>query len=179
MEQLGVAVLVFALRLVDVSVGTLRVLYTVRGQALRAAGLGAVEAGVFIFAISRVFKYVDSPLAMAGYALGFAAGTALGIALEKWIASGLLLVRVVSRDGSQRLQQSLREAGFGVTRFTGEGREGPVDMLFVVTQRKRGDDLLAIVRAVDEDAFVTVESVNVAVGGYIPLSSAAPAAVRK
>jgi len=179
MEQFGVALLVFSLRLIDVSVGTLRVLFTVRGQALRAAGLGAIEAGVFIFAISRVFKYVDSPLAMAGYALGFAAGTALGITLEKWIAVGLLLVRVISRDMVEQLDQSLRAAGFGVTRFTGEGREGPVAMLFIVTQRKRGDELLGVVRTVDADAFVTVESVNVAVGGYIPMSLTAPTSVRK
>lgn len=89
MEQVAIACLILVLRVLDVSIGTLRVLYTVRGRLATAAILGLVEAGVFIFAISRVFKHVDGPLAMAGYACGFATGTALGIRLERWIASGL------------------------------------------------------------------------------------------
>jgi uncharacterized protein YebE (UPF0316 family) len=178
MQQIAIACLIFALRITDVSVGTLRVLYTVRGRGRTAAVLGVFEAGVFIFAISRVFKHVDSPLAMAGYACGFAAGTAIGIRLEKWIASGLILVRIISRTRATDLLELLREADFGVTTFDGQGREGAVLMLFAVAKRRRGSELLRLVRESDPDAFVTVESVTRAVGGYLPHVTE-PSSVRK
>jgi uncharacterized protein YebE (UPF0316 family) len=178
MNHLSVAILVFLLRVTDVSIGTLRVLYTVRGRTFLAAGLGVTEAGVFIFALSRVFKQVDNPLAMAGYACGFAVGTAMGIRLERWIASGLIVVRIISRAKWAELLDSLRENGFGVTKFEGEGREGPVLMLFVVAKRKRGGELLKQIEQSDPEAFVTVENVSRALRGYLPLVPG-PAGVRK
>ena len=47
------ALLIFGLRIVDVSIGTIRVLYTVRGQKVASASLGFIESFVWIFAISR------------------------------------------------------------------------------------------------------------------------------
>src|SRR3954471_20797402 len=120
MEALAGALLVFVLRVTDVSIGTLRMLYSVRGRRLAAAGLGLIESGVFIFAISRVFRDLNThPWNMVGYATGFAAGTALGITLEKWIGSGWVLARIISRERSQVLLAALRDAGFGVTAVAG------------------------------------------------------------
>jgi len=178
MEQAAIAGLIFVLRVLDVSIGTLRVLHTVRGRLAIAATLGLIEAGVFIFAISRVFKHVDSPLAMAGYACGFAAGTALGIHLEQWIASGLILVRIISRTRSEELPAKLRNADFGVTTFSGRGREGAVMMLFVVAKRKRGPEVMRLVREADPGAFVTFDGVMRAAGGYMP-HMAEPTGIRK
>ena len=101
MDLLAGALLVFVLRIGDVSIGTLRMLYSVRGRRLPAASLGLVESGLFVFAISRVFRDLShNPWNMAGYACGFAAGTALGITLERWIGSGWILARVISRERS-------------------------------------------------------------------------------
>ena len=94
-DPLLTAVLIFFLRIIDVSIGTIRVIYTIRGHKMVASSLGAIEAFIWIFAISRAFKSVDHPISMIGWALGFAAGTAIGIALEQWIGTGSVLVRPV------------------------------------------------------------------------------------
>lgn len=178
MEQLAIGLLVFVLRITDVSIGTLRVLYTVKGRRVVAAGLGLMEAGVFIFAISRVFKHLDNPLGMLGYASGFAVGTLLGITVEKWIASGSVMLRVISRDQSAAILADLRKRRFGVTSVRGEGRNGPVLILFVVIQRKRVAESLRLVDQLDPEAFVTIEPIGEARGGFLPLI-AEPAAICK
>jgi uncharacterized protein YebE (UPF0316 family) len=179
METIAGAVLIFLLRVTDVSIGTLRMLSAVRGQRLIAAGLGLVESGVFVFAISRVFKDLDThPWNMVGYACGFAAGNALGITIERWIGSGWLLARIISREKCRPLLDALRRAGFGVTVVEGHGIELDVLILFIVTRRRRGEEMLRLVRSVDPDAFVTTEAVHHAAGGYLP-HTAAPMAVRK
>ncbi|HEX2973025.1 MAG TPA: DUF5698 domain-containing protein [Tepidisphaeraceae bacterium] len=177
MESLLGALLIFVLRITDVSLGTLRVLYMVRGQRLKAAGLGLVESSIFIFAISRVLAEVSYPK-MFGYAGGFAMGTLLGVTIEEWIASGFILVRIISREKGAQLRQRLRDEGFGVTTVRGEGREGELLILFVVALRRRGDELLGVVKEIDANAFVTVDSVNRAIGGYLP-HVAEPEGVRK
>lgn len=168
MESLLGALMIFGLRIVDVSIGTVRTMFTVRGRRLVSGLLAVLESGVFIFAISRVLGSAgQDPLKMVGYALGFATGTVLGITIEGWIASGLVLVRVISRNHAVRLRAALLNEGFGVTAVRGEGREGEVMILFVVSPRRRRQVAQETVVGIDPDAFMTVEPVSQAIGGHL------------
>jgi uncharacterized protein YebE (UPF0316 family) len=180
MHPLVGALLIFLLRILDVPIGTLRVMYMVRGDRMKAVPLAFVESLVWVFAISQIFKHLDNQANMLGFAAGFATGTLVGMTLEKWIASGHVLVRIISgRTDGNGLAEALRAAGFGVTVLTGEGRRGEQAILFVVALRRRGRELLAIVRGQDEDAFVTIDPVQTAMGGYLPAAGATPSQMRK
>lgn len=173
MEAIFGALLIFALRIGDVSLGTMRVLMVVQGRRLPATVLAVLEAGIWILAISQVFTSGYDWPRMIGYACGFAAGTLIGMTIEQWIAHGKVLVRVVSRDDAKPLQQTLGENGFGVTRFQGEGVGGKqVDELMIVTNRRRTKKLVSLVRGQDADAFITVTGVAQMIGGYLPQSRA-------
>jgi len=168
LSPLAGALLVFSLRVTDVSLGTLRVIHMVRGRRLLAAALGFVEASVFLFAITRIFANLDDPWRMFGYAAGFATGTALGVSLEGWIASGHVLARVISRERSAAVTAALRREGFGVMDLQGDAEDTKVSILFVVDKRRRGRRLLSIVQQEDPGAFVSIDQVNMALGGYLP-----------
>ena len=169
MHPLLGALLIFSLRIVDVSIGTLRVMYMVRGERAKTVPLAFVESAVWVFAISRIFKHFDNPLNMLAFAGGYAAGTMVGMTLERWIATGQILVRVISDKADRdELVGAIRGAGFGVTVLTGQGREGEQAILFVVALRRRGRELLDLIRLHDDDAFVTVDPVSKAIGGYLP-----------
>jgi uncharacterized protein YebE (UPF0316 family) len=179
MDHLAPALLIFALRIGDVSIGTLRMLYAMRGRRVLAAVLGLVESGVFIFAISSALTGAAAdPLKMVGYAAGFAAGTFVGMTVEGWIASGTILARIISRQQSPELADALRGEGFGVTTVEGRGKELDVLILFVVAPRRRGKDMLRLVTRVEPTAFVTIDPVSEARGGYVP-HLVAPTSVRK
>lgn len=168
MEQLGIVLLIFCLRICDVSIGTVRVIYTIRGNRIASASLGFIESFVWIFAISRAMAYVNNPINMVAWAGGFAAGTVLGITLERWIATGHILMRVISVDKSGSLRDALRACGVGVTAVPGEGRGGAVHVLFAVAPRKLGKAMIKTVQTVDPDAFITIDPVSQAIGGYLP-----------
>jgi uncharacterized protein YebE (UPF0316 family) len=172
------ALLIFCLRIVDVSVGTLRTLYMVRGDRLRAVPLAFCESLVWVIAISRIMAQLNDPWRLFAYAAGFATGTFVGITIERWIASGWILARIVERGDETMLANAVREAGFGVTVVRGEGRDQPQRLLFVVARRKRGQELLGLISRVDPDAFVTVDPVQPAMGGFLPQSAGA-SGVRK
>jgi uncharacterized protein YebE (UPF0316 family) len=162
------ALLIFGLRIVDVSIGTVRVIYTIRGVRMVSFILGVLESGVWIFAITRLIKLVDNPLSMVAWALGFGAGTAVGIAIEQWIASGLVLVRVISRNHAIRLRASLIEEGYGVTAIRGQGRDQEVLILFVVARRKMRPQMIRTIQSIDPEAFITIDSIAQAIGGVLP-----------
>ena len=165
------AFLIFCLRILDVSVGTLRVMYMVRGDRGKAVPLAFFESLVWVFAISRIMKEVDNTTNMLAFAAGFAAGTMVGMTLERWIASGFVLVRVISDVGKEKLAGEARSAGFGVTVMIAEGREGEQAILFIVALRRRAPELLDLIRRVDDGAFVTIDPVQKAMGGYLPATA--------
>jgi uncharacterized protein YebE (UPF0316 family) len=159
------ALVIFCLRIVDVSADTMRVIFTIRGKRGIAAFLGFFQAIVWIFAVGNAVKHLDSVLHVLGYAGGYAMGTWVGITMEQAIAYGVATVRVVSRKAGVEIAQSLRERGFGVTEFPGFGRDGSVEILNSVVQRSHVDEVVKLVVRHDPDAFVTVEEPKVLRGG--------------
>jgi uncharacterized protein YebE (UPF0316 family) len=173
------ALTVFCLRVTDVSIGTVRVIFTIRGMRLISMCLGFLESGIFIFAVSRVLSAERNWLTMIGYASGFATGTFVGITLEQWIASGSVLVRIISRNHAIRLKELLTSEGFGVTAVRGQGYDGDVMVLFVVAARRKKKLVLENVQGIDPDAFITVEPVSQAIGGYPFTAPVPPESMKK
>jgi uncharacterized protein YebE (UPF0316 family) len=157
MEAILGGLLIFVLRLTDVTMGTMRILMTVRGRKLLAALIGFVEVTIFIVAISRVVRNVDNIWLVLGYSAGFAAGTLVGMTIEERLALGWTVVRVISSDLSKGVADALRTAGFGVTEMAGHGMKGDVEIFEVVVRRADLPSVLQTIDQVDGRAFVTVE----------------------
>lgn len=149
--------LIFSLRIVDVSMATLRMLLSMRGQKKLVPFIGAIEVLVWLFAVGNAIQHLDSPLHLVGYAAGFATGTLVGMWIEERLALGMASVRVVSRHGGVELAEALRDRGFGVTEFAGHGREGRVEVLDAVLRRRDLPFVFQEVNVWDPEAFVTVE----------------------
>jgi uncharacterized protein YebE (UPF0316 family) len=158
---------IFGLRIVDVSLDTMRVLSAVRGARWVAAGLGFFQALIWLVVVGNAIKYLDSIWHVLGYAAGFGAGTLVGISIENALAYGVATVRVVSRQGGVEIAEALRTRGYGVTEFGGQGRDGRVEILNSVVQRQDLEEVMRIVDQWDPNAFVTVEEPKLLRGGSV------------
>jgi uncharacterized protein YebE (UPF0316 family) len=159
------ALVIFALRIVDVSLDTMRVIFMIRGKRGISGVLGFFMALTWIFAAGSAMKHLDSPLHVLGYAAGYATGVMVGITIERFVAYGLASVRIISRHGGVEMAEALRERGYGVTELGAWGREGGVEIVNSVVQRAHLSEVLAIVDRFDPKAFVTVEEPKILRGG--------------
>lgn len=148
---------IFFLRIADVSIGTLRIGYLVRGRPGIAGLLSFFESLVWLLAAAQVLANLDSPVQFVAYAGGYAAGTMLGVNIERWIAVGDVMMRVVAPVGSPSAAGALREAGFVVTEINAEGRDGQVRVSFSVLPRRNVAKALHIVESANPQAFVSFE----------------------
>jgi uncharacterized protein YebE (UPF0316 family) len=164
---LGNALLIFGLRLTDVSMGTVRTIMVMRGMRKTAALIGFVEVSIWVVAISRVIGNLDSVWSVLGYGGGFAAGTLLGMWIEDKLALGHVYVHVISRDKGQELAHTIREAGYGATQVQAEGKSGPVQVIDAVVPRKQAKRLLQLINQVDAGSFVTIEEARKVMRGYL------------
>jgi uncharacterized protein YebE (UPF0316 family) len=150
-------ILIFSLRIFDVSLSTLRILLAVRGQRAIVPLIGFFEVLIWIFAVGNAIRHLDSAWHLLGYAGGFAAGNVVGMWIEEKLAIGLATVRIISRHSGVELADALRSFGFGATEFSGLGREGNVEVVHTVVQRREIPRVIAEVDRWDPDAFVTIE----------------------
>jgi uncharacterized protein YebE (UPF0316 family) len=154
------ALTIFGLRVSDMTLDTLRMLFVVRGRKAIAWVLGIFQATIFVVAFSRVLTHLDNPLNILGYAAGFATGNVIGMLIEERLAIGHIHLRIISPKRGAALAKSLRRAGFAVTEIRARGKDGVVGLLSVSVLRKDVSMAKNIVHATDEHAFVTSEDVR-------------------
>jgi uncharacterized protein YebE (UPF0316 family) len=82
------ALLIFALRVINMSLDTLRVMFVVRGGKLVTWLLGFVQSVIFVIAFTYVLNDLNNPLNVIAYAAGFATGSVIGMWVEERLAVG-------------------------------------------------------------------------------------------
>jgi uncharacterized protein YebE (UPF0316 family) len=158
----GVALAVFALRICDVSLGTLRTIAVVQGKMVLSVGLGFFEVLIWIAGVSSVMSNIGRyPILAVAYAAGFAAGNGAGILLERAIALGSVALTIISPGEGHTIADHLRAEGQRLTTFAGEGRDGPVTLIYPPCPRGGLRGVLDSARRVDPRLFNPVEPLRV------------------
>jgi uncharacterized protein YebE (UPF0316 family) len=157
---------VFAMRLIDMSLDTLRMLFVMRGRKIIAGLIGATQAAVFILAVSTVLKGELNVWTVTGYSLGFGAGVVVGMFAEERMAIGFGLFRVYSPARGLAVAQALREAGHAATEFTAQGKDGAVTVVNCIVARKDIAKVRALIEAADPHAFITLDEARPLQRGY-------------
>lgn len=163
--------IVFFARVADVTLGTIRIIYTSRGKKNLAPILGFIEVFIWIVVVSQIVKSVHSFNAYLGYAAGFATGTFIGMKIEEKLAIGTLVLRIILTEGGENLADVLRKAGYGVTVVNGEGSSGPVKLLYTIIKRKDLKEVSRLIHEFNPKTFFSVEEVRMAESGIFPVRS--------
>ncbi len=166
--QLLGALGIFALRILGVSISTVRMLITVRGRRLLSSFLGFFEALIFAVALGSVVSQLDNLWNLIAYCLGFAVGTYIGMLLEARFVTNFATVNVVSAQCAHQIAERVRKAGFGATEMTGQGVSGLVGAVRIVVRHRDIQRVIDCVNEVDPRAFITLDETRAVRHGYLP-----------
>ncbi|MBC7188464.1 MAG: DUF2179 domain-containing protein [Calditrichaeota bacterium] len=150
------AAMIFVFRIIDVSLGTIRMIFIIQGRRIVASLIGFVEVTIFLVAISKAIAGMHNVVSVIAYSGGFACGTLLGITIEHKLALGWSHIRVISQRYAREIASALRQAGFGVTVVPGEGMKGPVELVYTTVRRKQTRQVIKMVESIDREAFITL-----------------------
>ena len=153
---------IFCARVIDVSIGTMRIIFLTRGLKTLSALIGFFESLIWIIAISQVMNNVNSWAAYLAFAGGFASGNVVGIWLEEKIALGTLVIRIITQRDASTLVEAMRGAAYNVTRIDAEGGHGQVMVLFTIVRREQLPEVIALIRQHNPQATYTVENIRFA-----------------
>ncbi len=163
--------LIFSARVMDVSLGTIRILFIARGIKSLAALLGFFEVFIWLIVISNIMKNLASPFYYIFYAGGFAAGNFVGMTIERKLTIGKVALRVIMRDNSDALIAYFKEKGFGITCVDAMGSRGPVRILYSIMERRNLGTVIEEIKRFNPRAFYSIEDVKTVSEGNFPLRS--------
>lgn len=167
-EWLGLPLIIFIARVIDVGLGTLRIIFTSRGKRHLAPLLGFVEVFIWVAIISQITRTATGLPAYFAYAAGFAVGNYVGMQIEDRLALGKVVVRMILSDGGEQIAHVLHEAGFGATVVDGKGANGQVKLVYTIVQRRDLPDVTGIINSIHPRAFLSVEEVRSSQEGVFP-----------
>jgi uncharacterized protein YebE (UPF0316 family) len=156
---IGTCILIFVARIGDVGLGTLRLSMVIQGRRGPAWVVGFFESLIWTLAAAKVLSSIhENYWFTVAYAAGFATGGYVGMSVERWLAFGSQVIRIMTR--TPLVEYGLRTAGVAVTRFDGHGRDGPVMLLMVVARRGEVQSLLEKVHELDTQCYYMIEDVR-------------------
>ena len=164
-----VCFLVCGAKIVEITIQSLKTCMMVKGQRLKAAGLGFVECIIWGLVISTIIGTLgDNLFLLLFYCVGYATGLFLGSTIENKIALGTSSLELIANDDStEKITAYLREKGMGYTVFAGYGSTDKMNMIFIVLPRKEAPKTIKAIRgACDNKVFVSVSEVSKYAGGY-------------
>ena len=153
-------ILIFILRVLDVSLETLRIIFISRGMKLISSIIGFVELMIWLVAIRQIMSNLNNFLYYISYAAGFAVGTYVGIAIEDKIAMGLDLLMIITTKDVSKLVAFLNSVNYGITIMDGQGTTGKVKIIYTVVKRKDVSDIIGLIKKFNPDAFYSIADVR-------------------
>lgn len=169
MELILLCIKIFFIRILDVSLGTIRTIITVKGKILLAAIVGFVELFIWFVVVKEALNTDNNSIFIAiSYASGFATGTYIGGIVSNKIVHSDLTVQIITYHADE-LAIKLRDNNYGVSILDIEGKDKEKNkkMLIVETNNKNLNKIRKIIRELDNKAFVFVNETKYVFNGYL------------
>ena len=165
----AVCFIVCLAKIVEITIQSLKTCMMVKGQRLKAAGLGLLECAIWGLVISTIIGTLgDNLFLLAFYCVGYATGLFLGSTLEGKIALGTSSLQLIANDEkTEIIVEYLKKNSRGYTVFEGYGSKEKMNMIFIVLPRRDIVFVTKQIRALcNNNVFVVVDDVNKYSGGY-------------
>jgi uncharacterized protein YebE (UPF0316 family) len=163
---MGLFFIIMLINVVYVSFFTLRMILVLKGKKLFASILSTVEIFVYLMGLTIVLDNLDKPWNIFAYCIGWGSGVYLGSKIEEWLALGYVTVQIVIDSKDTRLAPLLREKGYGVTSWFGDGKDGARLVMQVLAKRSNEKKLMRWLHSEVPKAFIISYEPKTFYGGF-------------
>ena len=165
-DIIKLVLLIMAINITYVSLTTIRLILMIKALRGFASLLSVVEVLVYITGLSIILTNLNSVWNIAAYCIGYGIGVYVGSRIEEKLALGYITAQVIFDTVNDDAPQKLRQEGFGVTTWLGEGRDGPRMVMLVLAKRNRQKELLKLIDSYCPSAFVLFNEPKNFRGGF-------------
>ncbi len=166
MSTLFLCLKIFGARLIDVSLGTIRTVYTVKNKHLIASFIGLIEVIVWFLIVQEALNSTDNNFFIAfSYSIGFAVGTYIGGIISNKLINTKLGIQVILSKKDDNIIEKIRKEGFAVSVINLISKDDKY-MLYIQIDSKKYLHLIKLMKKLDNKAFIVVNETKVVYNGY-------------
>jgi uncharacterized protein YebE (UPF0316 family) len=161
---------IFFARIIDVSLGTVRIYLTVKGEKIKAVVIAFFEVLIwFLIAKEAITTGMNSIWIPISYALGYATGTYIGIHINENVIAGIVNIQVVTKKTDNLLITSLREKGYAVSVIDLDDSADGIKRKMVIIQVKKRclKNLINIIETLDKKYYYTISDIKYMQNGFL------------
>lgn len=160
---------IFLVRIIDVSIGTVRMIFVVKEKRFIASILAFTEALIWFLVIREALTFEGSSLIVAiSFAGGFGVGTYIGGFIAKAFIPGKITLQVFVKKENKNIINEIREKGYALTAIEYKGIEEKTKklMIYINVDKKREQKLRKLIRESDPNAFIVANESKYVENGY-------------
>ncbi|HIS17394.1 MAG TPA: DUF2179 domain-containing protein [Candidatus Coprovivens excrementavium] len=161
---------IFLARITDVTLGTLRTIYTVRGKTVIAGVIAFIEVFIwFVIAREALNTDLQSIWIVIAYSGGYATGTILGTFIANNFVNSLISIEVITTKATIDNINKIRKEGYGVSVVnTVENiNDEKTKILYITLNSRNLEKLKRIIKEIDPSAFLVIKESKIVQNGYI------------
>lgn len=160
---------IFLARIVDVSLGTIRTVFFVKGKTIEPFIIAFFEVIIWYLVAKEALNTKDNTICIAiSYALGYATGTYIGSKLSNRLIKGFIGVQIISNK-SESIIKELRKNGYivSVIELKNTYKGNTKEMIYIQVKDNNLKELFTIIKKYDKDAFVVVNDTKLIQNGLV------------
>lgn len=168
MSGITLYLLIFIVKVIEVSLATLRIVLITKDERVKGAAIGFFEVIIWVLVVSAVLQNItEDPFKVVVYAAGFAVGNYVGSLLENKLAIGVTNIEVITHkiDG-KKMAKYLRSHGLAVTSVAAHGMNDRREILYLHVPRKKVKEVIYKIRSFEHDVVITINDIKPVYGGY-------------
>ena len=169
MEIVLTCLAVFAAKVIEIGISSIKTTCMVKGERKLATALAFIECLIWGFVVSSVITSLSSNVwLLLSYCIGYATGLFVGSVIESKIALGTSTISMIVGDEYlAKVEEHLKNHNQGYSVFDGRGSKGPVHRVEVTLPRKDVKGAIKKIREIcDNNVFLVSSEVSRFTGGY-------------
>lgn len=169
MEIVLTCLAVFAAKVIEIGISSIKTTCMVKGERKLATALAFIECLIWGFVVSSVITSLSSNVwLLLSYCIGYATGLFVGSVIESKIALGTSTISMIVGDEYlAKVEEHLKNHNQGYSVFDGRGSKGPVHRVEVTLPRKDVKGAIKKIRELcDNNVFLVSSEVSRFTGGY-------------
>ena len=167
MELFSLCIKIFLVRTIDVALGTIGTIITIKGNRLISSIIGFIEAFIWFLVVKEALTTdLKSIWIAVSYSLGYSLGTYLGALVSKRLINTLMQIQVIIDKKNSKIIKILKEKGYALTAINIETENSEKYLLLIEIHDKRYNELINIIKNIDSKAFIIASENKYVINGY-------------
>lgn len=170
MNTILLCFLIIVVRIVETSMATVRMIFTIKNKKVIATSIAFFEILIWFLIVKEAINSEGNNIIIAiSYAIGFALGTYVGMAInEKRVPTNLIVTTIVIKN-REILYKTLtkNKFAFSILKAKGKDLKKNKDIVFIVTSSRRLKKLEEILLKHDKKAFIITNEPKQIFNGFL------------